>query len=65
MAPRLCNRDECDLYGALTTGLHWRFLRLSGNDAFIDRVEYDLDEIRKIYGTLLHALQLDAAPASA
>ena len=63
VAAQRFNNDTYDIYGTVTTGTQWRFLQLTGSDAFIDGVEYDLDEIRKIYGILLHALQLDAAPA--
>jgi hypothetical protein len=65
VAAQRFNNDTYDIYGAVTTGTQWRFLQLTGSDAFIDGVEYDLDEVRKIYGILTHALQLDTASTPA
>ena len=43
------------VYGAVTTGNNWRFLRLDGNTVSIDRPEYYLHQIGKILGILLSA----------
>ena len=40
------------IYGAVTTGLLWRFLRLEGNVAHVDAVEYPIQFARKIFGIL-------------
>jgi len=64
VAAQRFNQDEQPVYGAVTSGTQWRFLQLHGSEAAIDGVEYDLDEIRKIYGILVHALQLKTTPAT-
>lgn len=42
--------------GAVTIGDNWRFLRLSGPELAIDRVEYMIADLPKILGILLHAV---------
>ena len=44
------------LYGIVTTGSVWRFLRLVGTDATIDADEYFLDQPEKIVGIILSML---------
>jgi len=41
------------VHGAVTTGNIWRFLRLDGTTAAIDRQEYHLHQIAKILGILV------------
>jgi hypothetical protein len=41
------------VYGAVTTGNNWRFVKLDGDVAFIDRPEYYLDRVGKILGILV------------
>lgn len=41
------------IYGAVTTGSNWRFLKLEGQTVFIDQPEYYLYQIGKILGILL------------
>jgi hypothetical protein len=41
------------VYGAVTTGTDWRFLRLENKDATVDRVEYHIDEVDRIVGILV------------
>ena len=38
------------IYGAVTTGTTWRFLKLSGTTAWVDRDEYYLNEIETLMG---------------
>ncbi|WP_439629347.1 hypothetical protein [Gemmata sp.] len=46
-APRPC------VYGCVTTGMVWQFLKLEGNTLFIDTAEYHLRELPKILGILV------------
>lgn len=63
VAARLFNeRDKNPLpaiYGCVTTGNVWRFLKLEGQTLFIDRREYYLSELPKLLGILVGI----AAPA--
>ena len=45
------------IYGAVTTGSNWRFLKLEGSTVLIDRPEYYLDRVDKILGILLSIIQ--------
>jgi hypothetical protein len=45
------------VYGCVTSGSDWRFLKLTGKDLFIDRREYHLDEVAKILGILVTCAQ--------
>ena len=40
------------IYGVVTTGLLWRFLKLAGNAAYVDSVEYPIQSPTKIFGIL-------------
>jgi hypothetical protein len=41
------------VYGAVTTGNNWRFVKLEGDSVFIDRTEYYLHDLAKILGILV------------
>ena len=41
------------LYGAVTTGTNWRFLRLIGSQIWIDDREYFINEVDHILGILM------------
>jgi hypothetical protein len=60
LAAQLFNEQEGNqiptIYGAVTSGTVWRFLKLEGQIVYIDRVEYYLSEITKILGILLSAI---------
>jgi len=45
------------VYGVVTTGSNWRFLRLHGTTLSVDRTEYYLKEVGKIVGILLSMLR--------
>jgi hypothetical protein len=45
------------VYGAVTTGSAWKFLRLAGVDVVLDLVEYYIDNLGKILGILNHIVQ--------
>ncbi len=40
------------MYGVVTTGVLWRFLKLEGTTARVDSVEYPIQSPRKIFGIL-------------
>jgi len=40
------------VYGVVTTGVLWRFLKLAGTSASVDRVEYPIQSSRKLFGIL-------------
>lgn len=43
---------ETAVYGVVTTGVRWRFLKLEGTTAAVDAVEYPIQAARKIFGIL-------------
>ena len=49
------------IYGAVTTGGAWKFLRLVGTDLTLDRREYFVAELGRIMGVLAHIIR-DAIP---
>ncbi len=58
VAARIFNQregnDQSTLYGAVTTGTLWKFLKLEGETAFIDQSEYHIDHRGKIMAILMH-----------
>ncbi|EKQ67353.1 hypothetical protein OsccyDRAFT_3613 [Leptolyngbyaceae cyanobacterium JSC-12] len=42
-----------EIYGAVTTGTSWRFLKLVGQTLWVDRSEYYIREVDKILGILM------------
>lgn len=45
-----------EIYGVVTTGTHWKFLKLCENTIFIDKNDYFIKEIDKILGILTTTL---------
>ncbi len=45
------------VYGAVTTGSAWKFLRLRGANLTLDLVEYHIDSLGKILGILGHIVE--------
>lgn len=45
------------VYGAVTTGTLWRFLRLAGQSLTLDQREYHLERVAKILGIFLQMLR--------
>jgi len=45
------------VYGAVTTGTDWKFLKLEGKTAFIDITDYYIKEVDKLLGILVSTLQ--------
>jgi len=60
LAAQLFNeREENEIptiYGVVTSGTNWRFLKLEGKIVYIDMVEYYLSDVQKILGILLSAI---------
>jgi len=60
LAAQLFNQEEGNqipiIYGAVTSGTVWRFLKLEGNIVSIDAIEYYLSDVRKILGILLSVI---------
>ncbi len=54
-------REITPVYGAVTTGDNWKFLALERETVFIDLPQYQISQIGKVLGILLHILQDDQA----
>src|SRR5215813_9427941 len=61
VAAQLFNEREGNripaIYGVVTTGTTWRFLKLEAATVFIDSREYYIDNIEKILGILVQIVQ--------
>ena len=49
------------VYGAVTTGMQWRFLKLAGVQANVDNMEYTIQAPQKIFGILKYIALHDRA----
>jgi hypothetical protein len=60
VAIRIFNEREKEptpiVFGCVTSGSLWRFLKLEGSTIFIDRLEYHIRDVGKILGILVHAI---------
>ncbi|GGA30502.1 hypothetical protein [Okeania sp. KiyG1] len=60
IAARIFNQKEGNnittIYGAITSGTNWRFLKLEGENIIIDLTEYYLNQINLIMGILTASL---------
>ncbi len=45
-------RKMAPVYGCVTTGETWQFLKLTGSSALLDRLRYYLDNVSGILGVL-------------
>ena len=55
VAAQKFNKDqppESAVFGVVTTGMLWRFLKLEGTTAAVDAVQYPIESVRKIFGIL-------------
>jgi hypothetical protein len=61
VAARTCNEQArvpiATVYGVVSTGSAWKFLRLRGNDLTIDVPEYYIDNLPKIMGILKNIVE--------
>jgi hypothetical protein len=55
--------SETTIYGAVTTGTDWKFLKLDRAMVYIDRNDYYIKEIDQILGILVSTLQPEPALA--
>jgi hypothetical protein len=53
------------LYGCVTTGTNWKFLRLAGTGLTQDLTEYTLTQVDRILGILVHMVGPIPQPAAA
>jgi hypothetical protein len=69
VAARLFNERSGEgpttVYGAVTTGTNWRFLKLEGGTLFVDKAEYFLEPVGRILAILLRCVGGDPATAGA
>lgn len=69
VAARLFNEQRGEtpqpIYGAVTSGTNWRFLKLDSRTIFVDWPEYVLEPVGKILAILLHCVGGDPANAGA
>jgi hypothetical protein len=54
------DRSIAKIYGAITSGTLWQFLRLEGQQLAIDLEEYSIKEIKKIVGILCSMVEQTA-----
>ncbi|NEO80249.1 hypothetical protein [Moorena sp. SIO4G3] len=54
------NHDLPCVYGAVTTGDEWRFVKLDKNVAYIDHNSYYISDIKKIIGILVNMVNGEA-----
>ncbi len=52
VAAQLLGESEPTIYGAVTSGSLWKFLRLDGRTATLDIVKYHIDQLGKLLGIL-------------
>ena len=64
IAARIFNQKEGNnistIYGVITSGTNWRFLKLEGENIIIDLTEYYLNQINLIMGILTASLTYQA-----
>ncbi len=53
------------IYGGITTGINWKFLRLAGPAVTFDLSEYTIHQADRLLGILAHMMGLPPAPAAA
>ncbi len=57
------NNDIAVVYGCVTTGTIWKFLRLEGGVGYIDFDDYYIDNVGKILAIFLDSVGTDAGPS--
>ena len=48
--------SEPTMFGVVTTGTLWRFLRMEGNDVIMDATDFEFKEIERVLGVLISML---------
>ena len=64
LLPTLLRGAGHTVYGAVTTGTAWKFLRMRGTAVEIDLSEYALAQPERVLGILLSMLPVTIRPAS-
>jgi hypothetical protein len=63
IAAQIFNQQEGNrinnIYGAVTSGTNWRFLKLENRTVYVDMVEYYIQDVGKILGILKSCLQVE------
>ncbi|MBX9583568.1 MAG: hypothetical protein K2X87_24975 [Gemmataceae bacterium] len=54
--------DGSDVFGCVSNGASWKFLRLRGADLAVDLPQYSLDAADRLVGIFLHLLGAPATP---
>jgi hypothetical protein len=66
IAAQYFNRQEeneiKEIYGVVTSGTIWKFMKLIDHDVWIDLTEYYLDNLPKILGILSQPIPLQRSP---
>ena len=66
VAAQLFNQERHNVietvYGVVTTGNVWKFLRLVGTVVSIDRMEYYIKEVERIVGILMAMIREARSP---
>ena len=68
MAMRMNQRENTGVdtvYGCITIGDNWKFLRLRGTELAIDAPTYPLAQLDRILGILLHLIGYNPVPNAA
>ncbi|MEA5593056.1 hypothetical protein [Rivularia sp. UHCC 0363] len=58
------DNDVSTIYGVVTTGTSWLFLKLEEKTVYIDNQEYYIDNLGKIMGILVNCLERSKADSS-
>lgn len=62
---RRAGRAVETIYGGITTGINWKFLRLTEDQLTFDLSEYTIHQPDRLLGLLAHMVGLPPAPAAA
>ena len=64
IASKIFNKNEGNdvdkIYGAVTTGNTWKFLKYINNTAYIDKLEYHIANVNKIMGIFVKMVRQEA-----
>lgn len=58
-------RELSPIYGGITTGINWKFLRLDGTRVTFDRSEYSIQQTERVIGLLAHMLGIQPTASAA
>jgi hypothetical protein len=58
------NNGIATVYGVVTTGNIWKFLRLVGSKAFIHEAEYHIHQVEKVVGIMVSMFNVQVSPCA-